>query len=220
MVELVIVIAIFTLLAAIGYGSIRNLIPRFRMIQVSKQFKNDIAGLRVMAIEQNREARLLLEESDPSWNDASSPQRGRWQLQIGDRALHSRNWDTLPVDAVDGVDGLTNEGTIDLSEGGNRETKGVSLMPWGAFRGPGANNLNSIVFSPKGWVTNPAGDFGTTGYIDLTLVNKIALFDGIDDSVTLHISRGGMIRVESSLGSEFEGSDAGVGETSTVGSES
>ncbi len=71
------------------------------------------------------------------------------------------------------------------------------------------------MFSPKGWVTNPPGDFSTDGYIELTLVNKAALVDGIDDSVTLHISRAGMVRVESSLASGFEGSDAGTDAVST-----
>jgi type II secretory pathway pseudopilin PulG len=217
MLELAIVIAIVGILTAIGIGSVRNLLPRYRMIQVSKQLKNDLAGLRVLAIEQNREARLKLDVSDPSWTDASTPQAGRWQLQVGDRHLNSRTWDTLPIDSVDGVDRLTGEGTIDLGEGGNRETADVSLVPWGAFKGPGVNNMNTIVFSPKGWVTNPAGDFSTTGYIELTLVNKAALIEGIDDSVTLHISRAGMVRVESSLSSGFEGSDAGTEAVSTGG---
>lgn len=215
MLEVAIVIAIVGVLAAIGYGSIRNLLPRYRMIQVSKQLKNDLAGLRVLAIEQNREGRLKLDVADPQWTDASAPQAGRWQLQVGDRHLNSRSWDTLPVDAVDGVDTLTGEGTVDLAEGGNRESKGVSLVPWGAFKGPGANNQNAIVFSPKGWVTNPAGDFSTDGYIELTLVNKAALIDGVDDSVTLHISRAGMVRIESSLGGDFEGSGGGTDAVST-----
>ncbi len=216
MVELAIVVAIIGVVAAIGYGSIRNLLPRYRMIQVSKQLKNDLSGLRVLAIEQNRETRLRLDQADTSWSDPAAPQAGRWHLQVGDRHLNSRNWDTLPVDATDGLDVLTGEGTIDLAEGGSRESRGVSLVPWGAFKGPGANNINTIVFSPKGWVTNPAGDFSTDGYIELTLVNKFALVEGIDDSVTLHISRAGMVRVESSLTDDTAGS-GGTDATSSGG---
>ncbi len=133
MVELAIVIALVGLLAAVGWGSIRPLLPRYRMIQVSKQLKNDLAGLRVLAIEQNRETRLLLEASDTSWTDPASPQAGRWLLQVGDRDLNSRSWNTLPVD--EGlVDTLTGEGTVDLSDGGSRESRGVSLVPWAPSR--------------------------------------------------------------------------------------
>ncbi len=210
MLEFAIVFALVGILVAIGYGSIRNLLPRYRMIQVSKQLKNDLAGLRILAIEQNREARLKLDESDSAWQDPSSPQAGRWLLQAGNRHLNSRSWDTLPLDGEDGVDTHQSVGTVDLSKGGNRESHGISLVPWGAFKGPGLNNVNAIVFSPKGWVTNPPGDFSTDGYLELTLVNKLAQIEGIDDTVTLHIARSGMVRMESSLGSEFDGSGAGT----------
>ncbi len=66
-------------------------------------------------------------------------------------------------------------------------------------------------------MTNPAGDFSTDGYIGLTLVNKTALIEGVDDSVTLYISRAGMVRIESSLGTGFDGGGGGTDATSTGG---
>jgi len=214
-----VVIVLVGVIVAIGYGSVRDLLPRYRMIRISKQLRNDVLALRVTAIEQNREARIKLVESDASWEDPASAQAGSWLLQLGDRALNSRSWDTLPLDAAeDGSDDATSEGTIDIGRDGNREAKGVSLAPWDGLTGPGANNTDAIVFSPKGWVTNPAGDFGSDGYIQLKLVNKIALIDGVDDSVTLRIARSGMVRMVSSLGKEFEADGAGTDAASTDGS--
>lgn len=201
LIEIVVVLAIIGVMAAVGFGTVQHLIPRFRMIQVARDMDGDIADLRNTAIGQNRETRLLLVDADPSWSDASAPSAGRWLLQVGNRSINSTRWDTLPVDAeADGSDDQTAEGTVDISEGSSSEVRGVSLQPWSALAGPNANNADAIVFSPRGWVTNPASDFGSDGFITLTLVNKKAMEQGIEDSISLQIARSGLVRMTTSLG--------------------
>ncbi|MCB9746425.1 MAG: prepilin-type N-terminal cleavage/methylation domain-containing protein [Alphaproteobacteria bacterium] len=201
LIEIVVVLALISVMAAVGFSSVRHLIPRFRMIQVARDLDGDIANLRNTAIGQNRETRLLLVEADESWSEDSSNNAGAWLLQVGNRSINSTRWDTLPADAdEDGSDDEVAEGTVDISDGSPDEVHGVSLQPWGSITGPSSSNGDAIVFSPRGWVTNPASDFDSDGYITLTLVNKTAMEQGIDDSISLRIARSGLVRMVTSLG--------------------
>lgn len=201
LIEAVVVLALLGVMAAIAWGSVRDLLPRFRMMSAAKQLKADLAELRNTAIVHNRETRLLLVSADSSYTDPGSPSAGAWWLQVGNRSLNARNWELMPADAAeDGTDDDTSQGVIDIAPGGNRAQPGASLIPWDPIAGPGTGNGDAIVFSPRGWVTNPAGDFSSDGYISLTLVNKVALAHGVDDSVTLLVARSGMVRMETSMG--------------------
>ncbi len=216
-IEITMVLVLLAVLAGITHGSLKELLPRYRMVQTAKDLRNDIHALRYTAIEQSKEARVLLVTSDPDWSVPGPDSAGEWWLQVGNKGLRSNVWDTLPADMeFDGTDDSTDRGTVSIGRGGQDNALGVSLKPWDALSGPGTSNLDAIVFSPRGYVINPASDFDADGYITLTLVNKNAA--GIDDSVALRIARSGMVRLESSLGIDEMGSGAGVAQTTERGS--
>lgn len=209
LVELLFVIVAVSVVAAIGFGSVRDMMPRFRMVKAGKDLREDVSQLRTTAVETGLETRLLLVESDSSWNDPATRNVGLWKLQLGNRSTGSNRWETFPADAMeDGTDDETALGTVDMSRGGNDEAVGVSLLPWSGL------SDDAVVFSPRGGVSNPAGDFGTDGYLHLTLINKQALHDGVEDTVVLNIARTGDVTMTSSLGSRDAGT-AGDASTST-----
>jgi hypothetical protein len=110
---------------------------------------------------------------------------------------------------LDGSGTQTGEGTVDISEGGEDALAHVSIEPWGAADG-------TIVFNPRGWVTNEAGDFDARGYIEVTFVNKRARARGTTDEWTAVVSRGGLVRLEHTSGTPV-GNGAGVVATSWDG---
>jgi Tfp pilus assembly protein FimT len=199
LVEMGFVLFMIGLFSAIGWGSIQDDLPRFRMIDVAKGLASDIDELRTTAINLNLETRILLESTDPDEVDPAS-YGGAWRRQAGNSSNQSSRWEDLPVDANrDGSDDERGLGPVDLGVEGNRRSKGVGLADWGALTGPGAGNANAIVFTPRGWVANPASDFDSQGYITLTLVNKVALQKGLVDEIHVRIARSGYIRLESTL---------------------
>lgn len=213
--EVAVVIAVLLVMAAIGWSSMRGQLPRFRAVQASKQLKADLIDLRELAVRSNRETRMRLVESGGDCMDGSD-WGGAWELQIGNASRGSTRWDTLPEDALeDGSDDETGLGTISLSEGGNRETSDACLAEWGAIRGPGdGENQDAIVFSPRGWVRNPASDFGSSGYIMLQLVNTEAARQGNADVLSVLVSRAGMVRLSSNRGDDIGGAvGTGLGTT-------
>ena len=219
LLEIATALVIISILTAIGFSTLKSFIPRYRLIQASKELQEDLMSLRMSAIDQNSETRLLLTGADDDWSTAGAPSMGSWELQGGNRPLLSNRWDTYPLDLEgDGTDDAQGEGLVDIARGGIRSRRGVSLVPWGTLSGPGSGNDDSVVFSPRGWVTNPADDFDEDGYITLTLVNKIGLAEGVDDHVQVRISRAGMVRLQSSLGHDLGGGAAGTGSASTDGS--
>ena len=218
-IELAVVLAVIVVLAGLTHGSVKDLLPRYRMVQVAKEFRNDIHALRFTAIEQNREVRVRMVAADSNWSNAGPDTVGEWWLQVGNKSLRSNIWDTLPADMeMDGSDDQAGLGRVEISYRGEDNVVGVSLKPWGQLSGPGSQNSDSIVFSPRGYVINPASDFDTDGYITLTLVHKRASAYGLDDSVDIRIARSGMVRMESSLGPEEMNSGAGVAQNTSRGS--
>lgn len=205
LIEIAAVLGLVAILASLGYQSVHKMMPRFRMMQTAKELRADLMGLRMSAIQNNRQARLLLVEADQDWKTPGGPNVGHWKLQLGNKSLRSNAWDTYPQDADDdGTDDATNKGNVEISVGGQDAVAAVSLAPWEALVGPGLNNADAIVFGPRGHVINPAADFGSDGTITLTLVNKIALQNGMEDSVSLKIARTGLVRMQTSIGSEEE----------------
>jgi hypothetical protein len=121
---------------------------------------------------------------------------GRWELSVGDRALGSTNWDLMPEDSFeDQADNDDSESLVDLGDIGNDRAKDVCLQEWGTLIGPSLNNANSVVFSPRGWIQNPNSDFNSQGYIEFQFYNQDAMRNGVADSVTVQISRAGMLRL-------------------------
>jgi len=215
LLEMISVLALIGVLSAVGYGSLSHLMPRYRLVDSAQSLRGDIMALRMTSIETNRETRLLLVSADPSYTDPASASIAVWKLQVGNRSLRSTTWDTLPIDP-DGPDLRTARGLVDLSVGGEDEQPDISLLPWYSLAGPGSGNSDSVVFSPQGFVINPASDFGSDGYITITLINKDALGKGVDDTIELKVSRSGMVEMISSMGNE-QAATVGTGAESTLG---
>lgn len=190
--------AVIVVLAALGYGSLRDQLPRFRTVKAAKQLRSDLVELRELSVRANRETRLVLEGSPGSCADGVA-WGGSWSKQIGNSSRGSDRWDVLPDDSLeDGSDDDQSEGRIDIGADGNRRSADACLRQWEPLSGPGGGDTaDSIVFSPRGWVRNPARDFGSTGYISLTMVNAESVRKGSTDEVTVLVSRAGMVRLSS-----------------------
>lgn len=192
LVELVFAVAIVGIVGAIGVGILRDQLVTWRLMRTGRLLQNDLHHLRALSVSTNRQARLLFEAADATL-DPDGDSVGRWELQLGNRASGSTVWDTLPPDDGETVD--NGQGERDIGPDGLNSAPGVSLVPWPTLEGPGAGNADAIVFSPRGWVENPASDF-VNGFITVDLVNKRGLDDGRDERVRVQISRGGVARLE------------------------
>jgi hypothetical protein len=184
-VEVAIALCVIAILTGIGWGVFQDRVATFRMLQVSRMLHSDLALLRALAIDSNREARVHFLTADAAM-DPTDAQHGSWDLQLGNRGSGSTLWDTLPAD-LDGVVDVS-QGERSLEEDGRNDSPGVSLADWGTLED------DSIVFTPRGWIGNPGGDF-VGGEIELKIVNKRALVKGVDEYVVISVSRSGMARL-------------------------
>lgn len=215
LLELVVVLGIIAIVGAIGWGSTRSHLPRFRMITAAKQLKSDLMKLRNLSVSTGRETRITFTGSPGACRDPES-YGGSWALSIGNRSAGSSDWDLLPEDSrADGSDDDQSDGTVDIGMGGNRQARGVCLRQWATLAGPTTGNADSIVFSPRGYVVNPGADFSADGSIDVTLVNLEAAQRGVTDEVSVRVYRTGAARLESTLGDEYSGATAGSGSASS-----
>lgn len=195
LVELAITLGIITILAAAGYGSIRGHLPRFRLVGVGKTLRGDLMTARNLALSTNRQVRVRLTGSGGDCSDFAV-YGGSWQLEIGDKSLRSSKWDVLPSDLVEtGADTDQSEGIRDIGPDGVKDAPHICLRTWDPLTGPGTGNDDAVVFSPRGWVENPADDFDSRGYIVLTFVNQEAALDGVTDEVTVTVSRAGVVHL-------------------------
>jgi len=214
LVELGIVIAVITVLAAIGWGSTRGQMPRYRLIRGAKSLRGDLTNLKNLAVMSNRETRMLLIGS-PGDCLETDEFGGSWFLQAGNKSRGSTSWEFLPIDTqMEGEDEEQGEGRVSIGDGGNRELRDVCLEEWEPLRGPGTGSSDSIVFSPRGWVRNPAADFDSSGYLILTLTNQAAGRLGVVDKVHIRVSRAGMVRMHSTLGHDLTDNPVGIGTSS------
>ena len=209
LVEVAVAVAIVGIVTATGWWAVQDEVDRFRMMKAARLLQSDLQALRALAIATNRETRVVFTAADAAL-DPSDAQVGEWLLQAGDRSQGSGEWDTLPID--DGSD--ASEGERSLSEGGNDEAPHISLAPWPALAGPGIGNADAIVFSPRGWVANPATDFAD-GYVALRIVNKAALLAGGTSEAVIRLSRGGLARLEVSERTALPSNSVGAGEATT-----
>jgi prepilin-type N-terminal cleavage/methylation domain-containing protein len=215
--ELVLVVAIIGIVSALAYGSLHSQLPRYRLVKAANELAKDVAELRMTAINTNLETRFLVESLDSSISDPNS-WGGAWRLQAGNASSNSSRWEDLPVDAVkDGSDDETGMGSVDIGQGGNRESRGVGFDVQQTISGPSFGNNDAVVFTPRGWVANPADDFDSGGYITLRLVNKLALAKGIEEEIHVRIARSGYVRLESSLGGHADTHTVGTSGSSTHG---
>jgi len=192
LIELVLVVAIFLVVTLLGFGMTRDTMPRYRARKGAIQFAGHLSLCRMIAIETNKECRILMSDFDASPASLSAGNEGKYYIQIGNKDLNSDEFSTLPTDNIN------EHGTWDIATGSENFLRRVSILEWDTISGPTEAGSNSIVFSPRGFLTNPAGDF-SGGYITISFVNKIAYSKGVSDIFNVQIARTGMTRVENAL---------------------
>jgi prepilin-type N-terminal cleavage/methylation domain-containing protein len=213
LVEIMIVISIIGILAALGGPMMTIGLPRWRARRAAMEFASTVAQARALAIADNVEYRIQLEAFDPDLSDATSV--GRYSIARGNAANGSTAWDVLPVEPAGSTgDSSTGGGTVEISDGGEDALADISIDNWGTLTG---STGDDIVFSPRGWVGNPTSDFNADGYIDVTFVNTAILrSEGVSQTWTVRIGRGGMTRVESNLSPEVVDGPTGTGRAGTL----
>jgi prepilin-type N-terminal cleavage/methylation domain-containing protein len=214
LLELVVVLAIITIAALIGAGSMQSHLPRYRMVQTAKKLRSDLRRVQELATRTGRQARLRLVApagdcgSTDTWG-------GGWVLEVGDDSRLSRRWDVLPEDALaDGSDDDQSQGIIDLGPDGTDRARDVCLDDWGTITGPGGASADSIVFDSRGFLQNPTTDLAS-GYIRIPVVNQAAAREGVNDRIHVLVAATGFIRLHSALGDEYDGAAVGAQTTSS-----
>jgi len=215
--ELMVVVAIVLILTAIGIVQSQEMVPRFRTRRAALTFSSLVNQCRALAIQTNRECSVFLVDFDSNLSDLTSNTGAYW-VGVGDQSSGSTAWDYLPADMLaDDADDDVSIGVVDLGDDGNAYyAKHVALATWGAgLTGPGTGNSDRIVFDSRGFVTNPAADFGADGTIQLTFVNKVARSKGVTEDYTVSISRSGMTRVDSTVNTKFDSTTSGTAQSSS-----
>lgn len=210
LIELVLTLAIIAALGAFGWISTRDHIPRYHMIRTAKAFQGDIQTLRNLAMATGRETRLVPQGLDSCENRDNYG--GTWAMEIGDRERASRSWERLPPEPEAGAPDVDQtEGLVDIGAEGPDRARGVCLEPVPELAGPSTGNEGAVVFSPRGWVSNPFEDFEGDGYLHFTFTNQEALRRGIEDRTEVLLSRAGMVRLAYSLGKSYASNPVGAG---------
>jgi prepilin-type N-terminal cleavage/methylation domain-containing protein len=207
MLELLFVLALISILSAIAIYSARDLIPRFRARAAAHDMANSLQLARIVAIERNKETRVVISDYDPSATTFDGNWYGAWRIEVGNKDFHSTSWSTLDASPYDvAKDATQQKRYVSLDYGRTGTLQGPSWCTCG----------DSIVFNTLGWIANPAGDFQGDGDIRLIFVNKEALLKNVTDEYWVRAYRGGMIRVDPTLSSGFDADEGGLDATSTV----
>ena len=207
LLELIFVVALISILTALAIFSARDLVPRFRARAAAYDMQNALHLARVLAVERNKETRLIISDYDVFATTANGTWYGAWRLEVGNKDFHSTSWTTVTPSAYD------------VSDGGEQEKRHVSLdyARNGTLSGPSWCTCgDSVVFNPQGWVANPAGDFENDGDIRFIWVNKEAAGKGVTDEYWVRVYRGGMIRVDATLSAGFDSDEGGTDEQTTA----
>lgn len=189
LIEMAVVVAIFGILAALSASMLTSFIPTWRTRKAALEFASDLNHMRMAAIKDNIQYRVKVETWDSDLANADADNVGSWLLQAGNLASSSTSWDTLPVD----MNGRSSDGdgTVVITRDGANE------LPWVSIVEP---DVKTVIFSPRGWVDNPAADFSlsTTGYLTFTFSNKRVAVEGATEEWYVLVSRGGVVRVTAS----------------------
>ena len=210
LIELMIVVAIFSVLAVVGFGLTRDTLPRYRAYSAAEQFAGNVAKCRMVAIRSGYECRILMSDYDDDPSDLNGDNTGEYYLQLGNKNIQADDFETLPTSLMEV------EGTFNLGAGSTHYKRNVSIMEWGTLTGTTGAGSDSIVFSPRGFISNPAADFDD-GYITISFVNKVSYNRGIQDIYKVQIARSGMTRIENPLmGDRYPDDNHGTSTSSTA----
>ena len=164
LLEACIVLSMLAILAALGVGSMREHLPRYRLVQTAKQFKSDMMQLRAIAVQNNREARMRLQSAENyATKHGSGVASGYRSLGIG-RWPQPHTGDPHPKIVSTTALTISKAKALSISaQAGNQQANDILQRgSWGGLAGPddnGANNADSVGFSPIGaGFRNPSGD--------------------------------------------------------------
>ena len=143
LIELLVVIVIFAILAAIAIPAFSNWLPSYRLRQAARDVYSNLQRAKVNAIKSNTEWRVY-------FDDAATP--GRYFLLSGPGA--NGNWDTPP--ALGGDDDV--EMTFNLSV--------YQDVDFG--NGSAAAGIDGWVFGSPISYANPVTGFTSRGTVNLT----------------------------------------------------
>lgn len=195
-IELMIVVGIIGILAVFAVPNLQALIPRYRLNRGAKEMAGVVQMARLMAISQGRDHRIcmLSEDPDPTGTDPAS-NVGLYQVSAWNTALGASGaWDVLPIEETSQTtDTRQDEGTYNMGQvAGGYGMRGISITDWTSMGGPGTGNDDCMVFSTRGWLSNPLTDFNA-GYIYVYFRNKYE--NPKEDMRTVRISRGGAVQI-------------------------
>lgn len=195
-IEVLVVVSLISVLAAIGYTQMSVLLPRYRTHRAAKEFASTVQKIRQEASTDGIEHRIALIDFDADHLNANAAPTGEYYVQSGNKSSGSTRWEYLPTDMLDdGADDETGEGIVNIAE----TIPDVSIVPWAALSGPnytGASNADCIVISPRGWLVNPNNDFNSEGLIEIHFINKVALRRNSVEIYQVELSRAGMVRID------------------------
>lgn len=211
LIELIIVVALVGILAAIATPAFRDMTGRYRLGSAAKTVVTGLKMARMIAVSKNTRTRMVFTEMDPTGNNVNV-YRGVYRVErLNATAVGGPVWEiadgnanvaTLPDDKCT----LAGKNIGALCWDLKVSYPWISLTrvdPAGGTGGPGLGNY-TIDFGPDGFVTNVASDFryGTKKQdIMIVLTNKHS--SGALDHRLVLVDRAGGVRIEGARSSSI-----------------
>ena len=211
LVELIIVVALVGILAAIATPAFRDMTGRYRLSSAAKTVVSGLKMARMIAVSKNARTRMVFTEVDPSGNNLSVYRGVYREVRLNTAAVGGAVWEiadgktnvaTLPDDKCTVANKKIGELCWDLKV----SYPWISLTrvdPVGGTGGLGIGN-STVDFGPDGFVTNPASDFryGTKKQdIMIVLTNKHS--SGKLEHRLVLVDRAGGVRIEGAVSSSI-----------------
>jgi type II secretory pathway pseudopilin PulG len=178
-VELLVVVLLVGLMAALAGSDLRRMMGRYRMNAAAREFEKRVEVCRVAAITENRECAIHLLAFDADAQSPGGDNVGAYEVLRGNYGGSSTTWERAP------------DGFVDLANGPGLHP-GVSIEPWGTLLGPQSYGLpDTLVFSPRGYIINVPTDF-QDGVVRVVFRNKRASHP---EGRVVRINKGGGARI-------------------------
>lgn len=205
LIELAIVVAMIGIMASISIWQAQAMLPQIRTKSAAREFAKWLDSCRMLAVRTNKECKVTMLTFDPSPTVLSAGNAGAYSISLGNSSVNSSTWDILPEDTyADASDDLQSVGLINIGVGATNYLRHVSIGDWGSgIGGPYNGTQDSMVFSPRGYLLNPATDFNTQGFIEISFVNKYARDEGRSEDFIVMIARSGMVRLDNTVGRRY-----------------
>lgn len=204
LIEVMIVVSIIGILSGIAGWTAHRIFPKYRSKSAAMTFAKHLDLCRMHSIRTNKECRITILDSDASPSTLGT-NAGKYSIALGNASINSTAWDILPEDTYsDSSDNFQHQGIIDLSTGEFKQHDVSIVYTTNDIGGPRTGLVDSLVFSPKGYLLNPVTDFNSEGYIELSFANKVALNEGVNDVYVVMITKFGMTRLDNSIGRRYD----------------